>query len=117
MHKFRVVLSASPLINDKAAVIAIAIPAIELIIALFLSFKALRLIGMIMSFLLMIIFSAYIGYLILTTSNLPCSCGGVIEAMSWKQHLVFNLALTIIAIVGLYISVKQRGFLNKEIAG
>jgi putative oxidoreductase len=32
---------------------------------------------------------------------LPCSCGGVISSMSWKQHLVFNvhcIAINIVAI-------------------
>ncbi len=28
---------------------------------------------------------------------IPCSCGGILEKMDWKTHLIFNIATVIVA--------------------
>jgi hypothetical protein len=53
---------------------------------------------------LMIIFTSYIISMLLWAEKLPCHCGGVIEKLSWVQHVWFNLAFIAIAIFALWLS-------------
>ncbi|MEJ0031509.1 MAG: MauE/DoxX family redox-associated membrane protein [Bacteroidota bacterium] len=39
----------------------------------------------------MVMFTAYIVVITRFSEYTPCSCGGVLEKMSWDQHLVFNI--------------------------
>ena len=80
-----------------------AVPATELIIAGLLLFPKTLKFGMYASLYLLTFFTLYIA-LIMTGifGRIPCSCGGVLEDLSWSQHLIFNLfflALTLIAII------------------
>jgi hypothetical protein len=49
-------------------------------------------------------FTGYIGFMLLSNIELPCSCGGVISSLSWKNHLVFNILFLLLASVGYYLS-------------
>ena len=52
----------------------------------------------------MVMFTAYI-YLILNYSDfIPCSCGGVLEDLSWTQHLIFNIVFIFLAGVAIFFS-------------
>jgi hypothetical protein len=33
--------------------------------------------------------------------NLPCSCGGIISKLSWKQHIIFNLFFIVLSVIGI----------------
>jgi len=106
-HQFVSVLLKSPLIGSISEAVAWIIPTIELIIAGLLFFPRTRRPGLYGSSLLMIVFTVYLGYMILFTPHLPCTCGGVIQKMTWKQHLLFNLALTAISLSGIIIDSKH----------
>lgn len=98
---FQAVLSQMIFIKYIAGFISFALPIIELFVCALLLMPDTRLLGLYASFGLMIIFTLYIGSMILFAAKLPCNCGGVLEQMSWTQHLVFNLifiALSAIAI-------------------
>ena len=98
---FKNTLAKSPLIGNYAAMLAVAVPLIELIIAVLLIIPQKRKLGLYASFTLMLLFTIYLGYMILFTSGLPCSCGGVLQQMTWPQHLWFNTGFTIVAAIGL----------------
>jgi hypothetical protein len=51
----------------------------------------------------MLLFTGYIFIMLKYSSYLPCSCGGVLSNMSWKQHFVFNLAFSALALAGILI--------------
>ena len=107
-EEFRIQLAQSPLLSAYAGLIAPLVIAIELLIAGMLCFKATRLIGLYLSFFLMIAFTVYI-YLILNYSDfVPCSCGGVIEQLGWTEHLIFNISFTVLALLAIIISEKER---------
>ena len=79
------------------------LPPVELIVATGLLFKRYYLPSLYASLALL---SAFTIYILLALSGLlgraPCSCGGILEKMSWTTHLFFNLtfiALSAIAIV------------------
>ncbi|MBS1598440.1 MAG: hypothetical protein JST75_09440 [Bacteroidetes bacterium] len=102
-ENFRSVLYRSPYISFAAPVITWALPIVELVVVFFLFFPRMRRVGLIGSLMLMIIFTFYIGFIIITVSQpkLPCSCGGVLQQMSWQQHLLFNIFFTFLAWMGL----------------
>lgn len=53
---------------------------------------------------LMLLFSIYIICALIWEKNLPCHCGGVIEKLTWMQHIWFNLAFILLAIMALRLS-------------
>ncbi len=88
---FQIQLAQSPLLSAYAGFISYAVITVEIVIALLLCYKRWRLIGLYASFGLMIAFTVYI-YLILNYSDfIPCSCGGILEKMGWKEHLIFKV--------------------------
>lgn len=94
-ENFQVQLGQSPLLSTYASIISWLVPAIELFIVFLILLPTTRLYGLFGSFILMVMFTVYI-YLILTYSSfVPCSCGGVLEKMTWNQHLLFNIVFII----------------------
>jgi hypothetical protein len=101
LHSFTMTLGKAPVIKQGAAVIAFLLPTIETIIVLLLFFERTKLKGLYASLLLLLVFTVYLVGIILFAPSLPCSCGGVISKMSWRQHVVFNfgfIVLTALAI-------------------
>jgi hypothetical protein len=110
---FTVQLAQSPLLSAYASIIAWLVPGTEIAIALLLMVPKYRTWALHAAFTLMVMFTAYI-YIILNFSEfIPCSCGGVLEALSWTQHLVFNLAFILLAGVAIFIA----GHWNKKMKG
>jgi hypothetical protein len=103
---FAAVLSKIPLIGRGAGIVAILLPLAELLIVLLLFFERTRLIGLYASLMLLLVFTVYLVYMVLAVPKLPCSCGGVISSMSWKQHVVFNVVFIVLTVIGIR-STKQ----------
>ena len=102
-ENFQIQLAQSPLLSAYAGFISYAVIIVEIVIALLLCYKRWRLIGLYASFGLMIAFTVYI-YLILNYSDfIPCSCGGILEKLSWENHILFNLVFVIFSIIGIFI--------------
>jgi hypothetical protein len=85
------------------------VPVAELFTALLLLFQKTNKAGLISSLLLISTFTAYITLIVTGYfPKMPCSCGGVIRAMGWKAHLVFNLIFLTAAIFALYLEPKRE---------
>jgi len=97
---FTVQLSKSPFITSFSKLVAWTIPTIELMIALLLTIKKARLTGLYASFFLMSLFTAYLTIMLNFSYYIPCSCGGVLEYLSWNQHIAFNGFFIAISAVG-----------------
>jgi hypothetical protein len=104
---FKNVLRQSPLIGKLSILLAWALPLTELATASLLFFPRTRLAGLYVSLVLMIVFSIYLGYMVLFSPNLPCSCGGVLKQMTWQQHVWFNLFFTGLAAFSIWLT-RQR---------
>lgn len=102
--QFQAVLKKSPLLGTSAIAISWIIPSLELLISAALFIPAARLIGLISSFVLMLLFSGYIAYMLLFEVKLPCACGGVLRQMNWSQHLLFNSAFVLLGLWGIWLS-------------
>lgn len=94
---------------DFAAVLLYAIPFLEILCAILLLIKKTNKLGLVLSLLLMLVFT---GYILLIISGYfpktPCSCGGVIKAMGWKAHLVFNIFFVSASILSLFMTLKPE---------
>ncbi|MNL57445.1 hypothetical protein D3C87_1810090 [compost metagenome] len=106
ISSFASTLAKSPLIGNMNYVVAWGIPIIEVIISIVLIFPSFRRVGLYAALTLMVAFTLYLIYMILSDSKLPCHCGGVISTMSWQQHIWFNMAFIVLAITGLVIDKK-----------
>jgi hypothetical protein len=104
IHAFKEILGKSPLIGKFAQLIAWTLPTIEIIVAILLFFPRTRKIGLNLSLVLMIGFTGYLIYMIYATPNLPCSCGGVLSSLTWKEHIVFNILFTLLALLGILLN-------------
>lgn len=101
-HKaFAAVLEQVPLIGRGAGVVVILLPLAELLIALLLLFESTRLMGLYASLVLLSVFTGYLIYMVLFVPHLPCSCGGVIGKMSWRQHIGFNVIFMVLTVMGI----------------
>jgi hypothetical protein len=98
---FYIIVSSSPLIRERAGLLSWLIPVSELLVVLLLFFPATRRKGFLLGFILLVCFSAYISYLLLWNEKLPCSCGGILEKLGWKEHLLVNLLLMAACMPGL----------------
>lgn len=104
---FRYTLSRSPLIGNMAPMLAWTLPVLEFAISILLFFTFTRRAGLWASLSIMLVFTGYLAYMIYFTPDRPCSCGGVLKQMTWKQHLVFNIFFTLLALCGLWLSRKR----------
>ncbi|MFD2890203.1 MauE/DoxX family redox-associated membrane protein [Chitinophaga cymbidii] len=96
-------MGRSPFIQHIAGLTAFAIPVFELIIAGLLIFKTTRFIGLLASFFLMVVFTGYIYAMLHYSYYVPCSCGGVLAALSWEDHLIFNALYSLLALIGIFL--------------
>lgn len=107
-NAFKNTLYFSPLLSSYAAVLAWGLPVVELIISGLLFIPHKRETGLYASFALMLILTIYLAYMVLYSPHLPCSCGGVLQQMTWPQHLWFNIGFTILAAAGIRMHCKFK---------
>ena len=102
-ERFRVQLGKSPILNAFSGLVAFTIPVLELLLAACLAIKRFQYIALYAAFSLMVLFSAYIVTILNFSSYIPCSCGGILQNMSWSQHLLFNIGFILLGAVGVLI--------------
>ena len=106
IENFKIVLSKSEILRIGAGFLSWVVPVVELGISILLFFHSSRELGFLLGTGLMGLFTIYVAYMLLFVSHLPCSCGGVIQQMSWPQHLVFNITFSIFGFLGCRMSKK-----------
>ena len=102
---FVVQIGLSPILPAFTQKVAWVVPLVEFLVALMLAVPDTRIIGFYSSWVLMLSFTLYVAAILTIASHVPCSCGGVLEALSWEQHLVFNftfLALNTLVLIWYY---------------
>jgi len=107
-------LTRQPLPYWSIPILGWLFPIIEIIAVTLLSFQRTMYKGFLLSFLLMLAFTVYVGLgLAHVYATIPCSCGGILGKMGWVNHFIFNVFFTIVAFVGWCLS-KDR---TKSFAG
>jgi putative oxidoreductase len=115
LTRFRFQLSLFPWLRTHPLPIALLIIGAEIGIVALLMTPRRIVTGFIVSLILLSIFTAYLLIMLLTTLNLPCTCGGVLEQLSWPQHIALNLLFISISILGL-VSERRARQLGKNAA-
>jgi hypothetical protein len=96
-ERFQVQLAQSPILSAYAYWISYLVIGIELFVSILLLFARTRIIGLFAALTLMTMFTVYIFIVLHYSSFIPCSCGGILEKMTWKTHLVFNMVFILLA--------------------
>jgi len=107
MFSFQFALRESPLLGNYYLPVSWAVPFSELIICLLLAVPRYRLRGLYYATALMLLFTIYIVCMIALIPTLPCSCGGVIKLMSWRQHVLFNSFFITLGLCGIILEKNQ----------
>ena len=87
------------------------IPCSEILMCIALLFERTRLWGFYASLGFMSLFTIYSIFIILNFfGRIPCSCGGVIKRLTWRQHIVLNLFFVALSIAGIILQRKKSSF-------
>ena len=107
-EEFKIQLGKSPFISAYANWMVWIIPLTELSVVVLFLYKKYLLAAFYSSLILMTLFTTYI-FLVLNFSNdIPCSCGGILQTLSWKEHLIFNLIFIAFTILGILFTKRKK---------
>jgi hypothetical protein len=115
---FHNILLQQPFPNWWADLLFWLLPLIELGVVILLVWPKEKLLylGIWLSFLLLSIFTLYIGLGVAGVyAQKPCGCGSVIKGLSWNQHLVFNLFFLFISLTGIYFKRQQDSITQDDV--
>lgn len=94
-------LARQPLPSWSIPIIQWLLPAFEIFTVVLLCFHGTLSRGFLLSFILMAVFTLYVGFGLAHVYNkVPCSCGGILNHASWGTHLIFNIFFTILSFTG-----------------
>ena len=86
------------------------IPITEILLCIALLFERTRLLGFYGSLGFMTLFTIYSLFIVFNFfGRIPCSCGGVIKRLTWKQHIVFNLFFVALSVGGVILQ-RRKSF-------
>jgi len=101
---FSLQLKLQPLPNWSIPIIRWGLPVAELGTALLIYFQRTRFAGLIISTILMTVFTFYVLFALTGAyGQIPCSCAGIISELHWRGHLIFNIIFTIFSFYGIYL--------------
>lgn len=113
-ESFRGQMLNQPLPEGFTGQLAWSVPTTELVTALLLIIKPARMLGLVFSTVLMTIFTLYVGLILNNVFEwIPCSCGGIMESLSWKGHFVLNALFLLMSLSGLMLAIRKRYGLPK----
>lgn len=93
--------SIAPIVSAAPGLAAVLLPSTEILTAVLLFLPKTRWIGFRAALLLMIVFTGYVIYILKQPGNQPCTCGGALEMLSWRQHLFLNSSFILLASLGI----------------
>lgn len=80
--------------------LAYAIPALETIATILLLIQSTRRTGLWLTTALLFLFTAYTAWILGTGQDkTTCACGGLFSQLSWKNHLLVNTGITLLALL------------------
>lgn len=107
-NTFKAQLGKSPLLTSVAGLVALTLPLTEIGIATLLLIERTQRIGFYASLLLMALFTAYLLVILNFSYHIPCSCGGILGSLGWKEHILFNLFFIVLAIIAIWFKSKRN---------
>jgi len=101
-------LESSPLLGSIAGITSWVLPIAEILIAVSLFIPRCRMKALYSTFALMLLFTVYVVTLLVMGKQLSCSCGGIIEELSPKQHALFNGSCVLLSVMGIVMARRQQ---------
>nr|WP_121269896.1 MauE/DoxX family redox-associated membrane protein [Pedobacter schmidteae] len=105
---FKYQMADAPFVSPLADVLVYLVPGIELIVAGMFAIEKTQKLALYLSFVLITIFTIYVGAMVTFSSKAPCTCGGIISSFTWNQHLIFNAAFLVLSIFAIVVQRKQN---------
>lgn len=105
---FEINLQQHSIFSAYAPLVSYGAPILEIVIAIALIFNKTRQAGLAAAATLMVFFTGYVVYMMITLPHLPCSCGGAVAWLSWPQHIIFNALLTVMAGITFILHRKEK---------
>jgi hypothetical protein len=105
-------MDVMPALKGRGFFIAPSIIIAELFISGLLIIPATRLVGLYLSLGLMSLFTCYLLFAVMMGYALPCTCGGVLRQLTWRQHVLFNFGFIILAMSGIVVNFRQKYLLQ-----
>tara|TARA_R110002012_G_scaffold68681_2_gene178316 strand:+ start:8234 stop:8533 length:300 start_codon:yes stop_codon:yes gene_type:complete len=96
-----------PHLSTHADLLQWGVPFSELTITGLLLSPKFRILGLYASFALLGLFSIYIIAVLASDHPTPCSCGGIISTLGWREHILFNGAFMLMALGAILQSRRQ----------
>lgn len=91
-----------PISRPYAFLISWLIPLLELLTAILLLWPRSQFIGLNFGIFLLGVYSCYVLGILYLASYTPCSCGGILDFLSWQQQLWISLICFTIASLTFY---------------
>lgn len=113
-EKARAAMLSQVFPREISEALSLAVPGIELTTALMLCIERTVKAGLYLSLILMSLFTIYIATVLSGAfGRIPCACGGIIQNLSYPEHLVFNMIFLGFSVAGLFllkdtIKIKSR---------
>lgn len=111
---FKSVLLKISIVKYIESPLAWGLPILEILVAVLLFFPATRAQGLYGSLIMLTVFTVHLTYMVSTESNLPCSCGGVLNSLTWTKHIFFNVFFIGLSSAGILLYGKLRIHANKS---
>ena len=106
VHLFREQLLSSPFLGPFAGIFNWALPIGEILLAIALFIPRFELKALYATLILMSLFTIYVIVIYFFDSHLSCSCGGIIEELTPKQHILFNTSCVFLSTLA--IAMRKR---------
>lgn len=86
------------------------LPAAEVLTAFLLVFERTQRAGLYFSFTMLLAFTIYVGLAVFKFfDHIPCSCGGILNKMTWNAHFLLNIFFLLLTALGIYMVYRERG--------
>jgi hypothetical protein len=98
---FKDQISEIPVLKQFPSAAAVSVIGMELLTTFLLAIPKWRLSGYYISLALLIPFTGYIVLTVAQESGMSCACGGLIEHLSFTQHILFNSFFILLTSLGI----------------
>lgn len=105
---FQLAMERSTPLQPYARFLSFTVPIVELALCALLFFPRTRFYGLLSSTLLMLTFTIYVGSMIVSARELPCTCGGIIQQLTWREHLAVNSCFSFAGIISIVLHRKKQ---------
>src|ERR1700761_4286285 len=99
-QKFSQQMQNQPLPKSWTPFITYGIPCVEILAFLLLVLPRSRHFGFYVAATLFALFTIYTSLVLLQAfAYIPCSCGGIVDWLDWRSHLVLNAGFLILSVI------------------